>query len=174
MARKTARELTKLLRDHRVGTPGAQATFRAAAIPGDKGLKFKLFVTINAVEYEAASNSGKVQAFGDMDAAVKYLAGCVETSTGTYSIPIETGVVLIKPIPADLVAWAAAEVERLGVRKLAQQALVSKLEDQLELMAGWDTGNALQQAKYNEVVAQENCVLGDIAAIDAEIARLTP
>lgn len=173
MARKTARQLTKLLRDHRVGTPGAQATFRAAAVPGDKGLRFALFVTIGGVEYQAASNSGKVQTFGDMDAAVKFLAGCVETSTGTYSIPIETGVILVKAIPADLAAWAVSEIERLNVRKTAQNAVLAKLNDQIALMAGWDTGNALQQAKLAETQAQQVCVTGDIAAIDAEIARLS-
>ena len=36
MARKTSRQLTKILRDHRVTVPAAQATFRAAAVPGDK------------------------------------------------------------------------------------------------------------------------------------------
>lgn len=174
MARKTSRQLTKILRDHRVTVPAAQATFRAAAVPGDKGLKFKLFVTIDGTEYEAASNSGKVQTFGDMDAVVKFLAGAVETSTGTYNVPIETGVVLVKPIPADLAAWAAAEVERLGVRRLAQVAVGTKLDNQLELMEGWETGNALQQAKQAEVQAQQACVVGDIAAIDAEIVRLTP
>lgn len=173
MARKTARQLTKILRDERVGTPLAQATFRAVALTNDKELRFKLFVTIGGVEYEAAGNSGKIQTFSDLDAAVKFLAGCVETSTGTYSIPIETGVILVKPVPSDLEAWAEAEVERLGVRKLAQQEVLAKLNAQIALMAGWETGNALQQAKLAETTEQQVCVTGDIAAIDAEIIRLS-
>jgi len=72
------------------------------------------------------------------------------------------------------VAWAADEVVRLGVRKTAQQGVLADIAAQLALMVGWENGNALQRAKKLEVQAQQTAVIGDIAAIDDEIVRLTP
>jgi hypothetical protein len=172
MARKTQRQLAKLLRDERVSTPAADASFRVEAI--DKKLRFLGFVTIGGTEYEAAASNGKIATFGDVDAFVRYCASCVETGTGTYPVAVDTAALLVKSPPSDLVAWAADEVVRLGVRKTAQQGVLADIAAQLALMAGWESGNALQRAKKLEVQAQQTAVNGDIAAIDAEVARLTP
>ena len=171
--RKTPRALTKILRDARVGNPAEQPVFRAEA--EDKKLRFFGFVEIDGTEYECATPAGRIARFPDIDAMVKYLAGCVETATGDYSITIGTDILLVKSQPNDLVAWAADEVVRLGVKKTAQQAVVTGIDAQLALMVDWEnTGNALQRAKKLEVQAQKAAVLEDIAAIDAEIVRLTP
>lgn len=174
MARKTQRELTKILREARVATPGLDPTFWVQAVGEDRSLRFVGHIGIGATEYEAATNTGKIATFRDVDAFVRYCAGCVETSTGSYEVDIMTGTLLVKPIPADLAAWAEAEIVRLGVKKTAQQAVVAGLDAQLALMVGWETGNPLQVAKKAEVTAQKVAVVGDIAAIDAEIARLGP
>jgi len=174
MARKTQRALTKILRDERVSNPGANPEFSAFLASDDVSLRFNAVVTIGGVDYLAATNTGKQAVFGDLDAAIKYFAGCVETSDGVYTVAIETGEALVKNIPVDLAAWAEAEIVRLGVRKTAQQAVVAGLDVQLALMAGWETGNVKQQAKKAEVTAQKTAVVEDIAAIDAEIARLGP
>jgi len=170
--RKTPRQLTALLRAHRVSAPTADASFRVEAI--DKKFRFKGFVTIDGTEYEAANTAGKIATFADVDAFVKYAAGCVETGSGVYTVEVETGVILVKPTPADMVAWAADEIVRLNVRKTAQQAVLADIGVQLGLMTGWENGNALQRAKKLEVQAQQTTVIGDIAAIDNEITRLTP
>ena len=172
MARKTQRQLTALLRAERVSNPTADASFRVEAI--DKKLRFVGFVTIAGTEYEAAASNGKVATFSDVDAFVRYCAGCVETGTGTYPVDVDTAALLVKSPPADMVAWAADEVVRLGVRKTAQQGVLADIAAQLALMAGWENGNALQRAKKLEVQAQQTAVIGDIAAIDDEIVRLTP
>ena len=174
MARKTQRALTKILRDARVATPGLQPEFALTALADDTKLRFSGFVTIDGVVYQAATNSGKTAVFGDVDAFVRYAAGCVETSDGVYSIEIETGEILVKNLPADLEAWAEAEIVRLGVRKTAQQGVIAAIDAQLALMTGWETGNPKQQAKKAETQAQRVAVVEDIAAIDAEIARLGP
>lgn len=172
-ARKTPRQLTALLRTYRVGDPGYQPEF--TVVTADRKLRFKGSVKIGAVVYDCANSNGKIATFGDVDSFVKYAASCVETIDGTYTVEIITGAVLVKTLPADMQAWAADEVVRLGVKRAAQQAVVGELDVQLGLMVGWDiNGNALQQAKFAEVTEQKAAVLGDIAAIDAEIIRLTP
>ena len=87
MARKTQRQLTALLRAERVGNPTADASFRAVAI--DKKLRFVGFITIAAVEYEAASSAGKIATFGDVDSFVRYCSQCVETGSGAYPVEVE-------------------------------------------------------------------------------------
>lgn len=174
MARKTQRALTKLLRDERVSNPGAQPTFRMLVLGEDTKLRFVGYVKIAGVEYQVATNNGKVATFGDVDSFIRYCAASVETSDGTYDVVIATGTVLVKSIPADLEAWAESEIARLNVRKTAQQAVITALDAQLALMTGWETGNSLQQAKKAETQAQRAAVVEDIAAIDAEITRLGP
>ena len=123
MARKTQRQLTALLRAERVSNPTADASFRLVAI--DKKLRFIGFVTIAGAAFEAAASNGKIATFADVDAFVRYCAGCVETGTGTYPVDVDTGALLVKSPPADMVAWAADEVVRLGVRKTAQQGVLA-------------------------------------------------
>lgn len=172
MARKTQRQLTGLLRQARVSTPALEASFRVEAI--DKKLRFVGFVMIDGTEYEAAASNGKIATFTDVDAFVKYCAACVETGSGVYDVAVETEALLVKAPPADMVQWAADEVVRLGVRKTSQQAVLASINAQLALMVGWENGNSLQRAKKIEAQEQLATVTGDIAAIDAEVARLTP
>ena len=72
-----------------------------------------------------------------------------------------------------MVTWAQGQITRLGKVKTAQNAVITKLDEQLGFMVGWENGNAAQQAKKLEVQNQRACVVTDIAAIDAEVARLT-
>lgn len=171
--RKTQRALTKVLRDARVIDPFENPIFKAVA--EDKKLRFFGQVEIAGIDYECATSTGRIQRFADVDAYVKWIAASVETSTGDYPVTIVTDVLLVKNQPSDLVAWAADEIVRLGVKKTAQQSVITSINAQLALMVDWEnTGNALQRAKKLEVQAQKAAVEDDIEAIDAEIVRLSP
>lgn len=149
-------------------------TFEANAIAGNKQLKFYGTVTVGAAEYDLASNNGKLKMFSDVDDLVKYIASAAPVGSGSYSIAIHTGVVLAASVPTDLVAAAAAKVVKLQAIKIAQTAVIAEIDAQLALMAGWGSGSPLQVAKLAETQTQKATVTADIAAIDAEIVRLTP
>lgn len=63
---------------------------------------------------------------------------------------------------------------KLQAAKVAQTAVIAEIDAQLALMVGWASGSSLQVAKLNETNTQRAAVVADIAAIDAEIVRLTP
>lgn len=172
MARKTLRELSRLFTAEKVINPAAIATLKLASVGTDKGLRFVGKMTIGAVEYELASDSGKIKVFGDVDSFLKFTAKAAEKGNGIYSVEVDTGVLLASSVPNDMQSWADAQIIRLNKAKLSQQAIVSSIDDQLGLMVGWENGNAAQQAKKIEVQAQRACVVTDIAAIDTEVARL--
>jgi len=104
-----------------------------------------------------------------MSAVPEYM----ETSDGTYTVAIETGLVLVSPLPADLKKDAASKVVKYNTKKTAQTAVLADIDAQIVLMDGWNTGNALQVARLAEVQTQRAAVVEDIAAIDALIAKYT-
>lgn len=173
MARKTLRELSRLFTADKVSHPAAVATLRLVVTGTDKALRFVGKMTIAGVEYDLATDSGKIKVFSDVDAFLKYAAKAAEKGNGIYEVVIETGALLASSVPADLPSWADSQIVRLNKAKLSQQSIVSDLDDQLGLMVGWENGNAAQQAKKLEVQAQRACVVTDIEAIDTEVGRLT-
>lgn len=158
----------------KIADPAVVITFEANAIAGNKALKFYGLVKVGAAEYELAGTNGKLKLFTDVDDLVKYIASAAPVGTGSYSVKINTGIILAEAVPTDLVKAAAAKVVRLQAAKVSQQAVIVDIDAQLALMVGWDVGSPLQVAKFNEVTTQRAVVVGDIAAIDAEIVRLTP
>lgn len=172
MARKTLRELSRLFTAEKVTTPGAVATLKLQAIPGDKNLRFYGTLTIGASTYEIASDSGKLKVFSDVDSFLKFAAKAAEKGNGVYNVEVATDALLASSVPADMQSWADAQIIRLNKAKISQQATVAAIDDQLGLMVGWENGNAAQQAKKVEVTAQRAAVVTDIAAIDTEVARL--
>lgn len=173
MARKTKRELSRLFAAEKLATPGAVATLKLSSVGPDKSLRFVGSVGIAGVEYEVAADNGKIKTFTDVDSFLKHVAGAVEVGTGVYQVEIQTGALLASTVPNDIKVWADGQITRLTKTKTAQLGVVADIDAQLSLMAGWDSGNAAQQAKLAETQAQKVAVNTDIAAIDTEVARLT-
>lgn len=173
MARKTKRELSRIFAAEKLATPGTVAVLKLQTVGTDKALRFVGSVGIAGVEYEVASDNGRIKTFTDVDSFLKHCAGAVEVGTGVYQVEIETGALLASSVPSDIKVWAGNQITKLGKTKIAQQAVVADLDAQLGLMAGWDVGNAAQQAKLAETLAQKVAVNTDIAAIDTEVVRLT-
>lgn len=172
MARKTIRELYRLFTVEKVSSPNAVGVIKASAVGTDKALRFRATIGIGANTYDLASDSGKIKVFSDVDSVLKFAAKAAEKGNGVYTVEVDTGALLASSVPADLKAWAEAQIVRLNKAKVSQQAAVDGIDDQLGLMVGWENGNAAQQAKKLEMQAQRACVVTDIAAIDTENARL--
>lgn len=167
--RKSLRVLAGLIA---VAVPGV-VSIKAVAVPGDKSLKFGGVVTIDGASYEVAADNGKIKKYSDVDSLVKDVAANFPSANGNYAVSIETGLILVQSIPADLKKDAASRVVKYNTKKTAQNAVITMLDADLVLMAGWDVGNQLQQAKFNEVTAQKVAVQADVAALDALIAKYT-
>jgi hypothetical protein len=171
--RKTLRELSRLVAAKRAITPGFQAVLSMTAIGTDKALRFVASVDTGDGVYEVASDSGKIKTFTDVDGFLKFAAKAAESSNGVYSVSVDTGALLASVPPSDVKAWAGNQVIRLGRVKIAQTEVIAAIDADLGFMAGWESGNAAQQAKLAEVQAQRAAVVTDIAAIDSEVVRLT-
>lgn len=172
--RITSRGLAQALIVARQADANVAVSFVATAIPGNKALKFYGVVRIGATNYDLAGGNGKLRLFTDMDDFIKYVAASVPVGSGDYLVTIKTGTVLAAAVPTDLVKAAAAKVVKLQATKVAQNQVLADIDVQLALMAGWESGSSLQVAKLAEVQTQRASVVTDIAAIDAEIVRLTP
>lgn len=171
--RKTARQLSAIIATAKAANAGVAILFSLASFGNDKSLKFNGTVAVGGVAYQVAADNGKIQNFADADSFIKKLSKFAETGDGVYPVTVSTGSMLASKVPTNIVAANAAKIVALGKTKTAQQAVVATLDDQIALMAGWDTGNAAQQAKLTEVQAEKTAVVGDIAAIDAEVAALS-
>lgn len=171
--RKTARELSALLATARGVNPAVAVQYSLATFGGDKSLKFVGMVSIGGVEYEVAADNGKIQAFADADSFIKKVSKFDEAGDGVYDVSVDTGALLASTVPTDLVKAKAAKIVVLGKAKTHATAVVADIDAQIALMVGWDTGNAAQRAKLAEAQAQKAAVVGDIAAIDAEVAVLS-
>lgn len=169
MARKSLRAIAALIA---VAAPGV-VSLKVAAAGSDKSLRFGATVMVDGTAYEVAAENGKLKRYGDVDSFVKDVAANFPTNNGTYAVSVETGLVLVQSLPSDLKKDAAAKVIKLNGKKTAQQAVVTKLDADLLLMAGWENGNALQVARFNEVTTEKATVVNDIAAIDDLIAHFT-
>lgn len=171
--RITLRGLVQAVIEARVIDANVAISTEANAIAGEKSLKFYGIVKVGAAEYDLANTNGKLKLFANADDLVKYIAQAVPAGSGSYTIKVNTGVVLAAAVPSDLIKAAAAKVVKLGAAKTAQQAVITEINAQLALMAGWGSGSALQVNKLNETNVQKAAVQADIAAIDAEIVRLS-
>lgn len=173
MARKTSREISRLFAAEKLVNPAAVAVLSLAAVGTDKALRFSATMTVGGTVFEVAADSGKLKMFSDVDGFLKFAAKCAEKGNGVYSVEVDTKSLLASSVPNDMQSWADAQIIRLNKAKLTQQAVISDIDDQLGLMVGWENGNAAQQYKKTETQAQRDCVVTDISAIDAEVARLT-
>lgn len=171
--RQTMREIARRVSVKRQSVPGFVPVIKAVAVGDDKQLRLMGSVTIDADTFECASDNGKIRTFNDVDGFLKFVAKCAEKGDGVYNVEVDTGQLLASSVPADIPAWAQSQITRLGKVKTAQQATIAGLDSQLALMVGWESGNLAQQAKKAEVTAQKSAVTTDIAAIDAEVVRLT-
>lgn len=166
--RKTIRQLTAIVAAA-VGSP----SFSFVAAAGDKGIRGFVEVAVGDATYQIATDAGKIRVFGDIDSAVKAIAKIKETNDGEYSVKVETGSLFASPAPVNVEAYYEGLIAKLGKAKTAQQAKSAELAALLASMVGWNTGNAAQVARFEEVTAQKACVDADILAIDAEVVRLT-
>lgn len=171
--RKTLRELARLVAAKKVAVPGFVPTIKLQAVGTDKQLRLVGTVDIDADTFECASDNGRIKVFSDVDGFLKYVAKAAEAGDGVYNVEVDTGALLASSVPSNMVTWAQSQITRLGKVKLAQQGVIVTLDEQLGFMVGWESGNAAQQAKKAETEAQKVAVTTDIAAIDAEVARLT-
>lgn len=171
--RQTMREIGRRVSVKRETVPGFVPVIKATAVGNDKGLRLVGSVTIDADTFECASDNGKIRTFSDVDGFLKFVAKCAEKGDGVYSVEVDTGQLLASSVPANIPEWAQSQITRLGKVKTAQNAVIAGLDSQLALMTGWESGNLAQQAKKAEVQAQRAAVVTDIAAIDAEVLRLT-
>lgn len=172
--RVTLRGLTQAILVAKKANPAVAIVFNANAVEGNKQLKFYGVVSVGGVEYDLAGTNGKLKLFTDADDLVKYIASAAPAGSGTYPVLIHTGSQLAAAVPSDLVKAAAAKVVKLQAAKVAQTAVIAEIDAQRALMVGWENGSPLQVAKLNETNTQRAAVVADIAAIDAEIVRLTP
>ena len=173
MARKTLREISRLFAAEKLINPATVATLEMTTVGTDKALKFVASVTIAGVEYEVASDSGKIKSFTDVDGFLKFAAKAAEKGDGVYQVSIDTGSILASKVPNDMKAAAGSQILTLGKTKVNQTAVIADIDDALALMVGWEAGNQAQQAKKTETQAQRAAVVTDVAAIDAEVIRLT-
>jgi hypothetical protein len=172
--RITQRALSAAIGAAKSSNPSVTVSHIANAVPGDKKLVFYGVTDVGGVEYDLAADNGKLKKFTDVDDMVKYIATAVPVGSGDYMVKVGTGLTLAAAVPGDLVVWAGKQVVKLQSKKVSQQAVIAALDVQLALMDGWGDGSPLQVAKLEETEAQKAAVQADIAAIDAEIDRLTP
>ena len=170
--RKTLRELARLVAAEKLVTPGFVPAIKLVAVGTNKALRMVGTVTIGANVYECAADAGSIKTFGDVDDFLKYVAKAAETGDGVYNVEVDTGALLASSVPSNMVTWAQGQITKLGKIKASQNGVIAKLDEQLGFMVGWENGNAAQQAKKAETQAQRAAVVTDIAAIDAEVARL--
>lgn len=173
MARKTLREIARIYAEAKALDPLAAAGLRAVAVGTNQSLKMVATITIAGVAYEIAGDTGKVKTFQDVDDVLKFAAKAAEKGDGIYTIEVDTGELFASSVPNDIVKAAESSVVRLNKTKQNQNAVIAAIDVDLGFMTGWESGNAAQQAKKAETLAQRACVVTDIAAIDTEIARLT-
>lgn len=171
MIRAGMREIERVFNAAVVADPATVVGVKAVAV--DKKLRFRGEVGIGESQYVIADDKGKVKTFTDVDDLVKTVAQYMPTSSGSYLVQVDTGALLVRPLPSDLVKAAQSDLVKLNAKKAAASAVVTALDANLALMVGWETGNALQVARKAEVTAERGAVVADVAAIDAEIARLT-
>lgn len=171
--RKTLRELARLVAAEKLVTPGFVPAIKLVAVGTNKQLRMVGTVTIGANVFECAADAGSIKTFNDVDDFLKYVAKAAETGDGVYNVEVDTGALLASSVPSNMVTWAQGQITKLGKIKASQNVVVGKLDSQVDLMVGWDVGNAAQRAKLAETQAQRAAVLTDIAAIDTEVARLT-
>lgn len=172
MARKTIREVTRLFNAAKVLDAGLVAVLKLVAVGTDKALRFTASMVIGADEFQLATDSGKIKVFPDVDSFLKFAAKAAEKGNGVYSVEVDTKALLASSVPNDMKSWAESQIVVLGRAKTKQQAIIAEIDTQLGLMVGWENGNAAQQYKKVETQAQRDCVVTDVAAIDAEVARL--
>lgn len=164
--------LAEVVRVERAKNAGVSVVFTAQAIANDKKLRFVGVVEVGGVEYVIASDTGVTKTFADVDDLVKALASVAATPSGDYVVRVATGLLLAQKPPSNIVAANAARVRALGARAARLAAVVTKLDAQLALMAGWENGNALQAAKLESVRAQKSVLIAESAAVAALITRL--
>lgn len=171
--RKSLREISRLFAGWKAGTPGAVAVLKLLVSGTSSALKFTGQMVVDGVAYDLATDAGKIKTFSNVDDFLKYAAKAAEKGNGVYTVEVDTGAVLASSVPADMKAWAENQITKLNKTKISQNATIAAIDEQLSLMDGWEAGNAAQQAKKTETEAQRACVVTDIAAIDAEVVRLT-
>jgi hypothetical protein len=171
--RKSLREIARLVAAKKAVVPGFVPTIKLTAVGTDKALRLVGEVKIDADTFQCANDFGAVKVFGDVDGFLKYVARAAEAGNGVYNVEVDTGALLASSVPSNMVTWAQGQILRLNKTKVAQNGQIDKLDSQLGLMVGWENGNAAQQAKKVEVQEQRACIVTDVAAIDAEVARLT-
>lgn len=122
-----------------------------------------------------ADDSGKIKMFGTLDALLKAFATVAESANGDYEIEVKTGAIFASKVPANIYTDAENKIVRLNKIKTAQTAkhgALVALTATGGAMFGWDTGNAAQVSRYEEIVAQAAAINLDVAAITAEVTRL--
>ena len=169
--RKTSRKMISLIAQARASDAAFVPAFSLIA-GAEKDLRFTAFVSIAGTDYALAGDGGAVKKFGAVDDALKMIAKVAESGDGTYTVRVETGALLASKVPANMVTWAGSQTVKLGKVKTAQQAVIADIDTQLAAMNGWENGNQAQRAKKDEMQAQRAAVVEDVAAIDAEVARL--
>lgn len=171
-ARATVRQLAGLAATYIAANPSFVPSVVCRAIGTNKSLKLQAEIEVDGSgAYVLAADNGKVKTFSDVDSVVRAMSKIHEINDGNYAVTVDSGALFASAVPSDIIASYEAQVIRLGKVKVKQQGVNADLASQLALMAGWDAGNAAQQARFEEVTAQKAAVVADIAAIDAEVAR---
>lgn len=171
--RATVRKLAGILAAYKVGNPGFTPVFACSAVGTDKQLKVQSTVKVDGgAPVTIAADNGKIKTFSDVDAAIQAFSKISESNNGVYSLSVDTGALFASKVPTNMVSAAESKIIALTKTKANQTAQKASLDADLVLMAGWDTGNAAQQARFAEVTAQSATVADDIGALTAELARL--
>lgn len=172
--RKTVRKLAAEVATKRQSVPSFVPTVTCTAVGLSKSLKVVAFVDTDGAGGGGyiATDSGKVKNFPDVDGVIASMSKIHEDSVGDYTLKVETGAIFASKAPTDIVAAAESKIVTLTKVKNRQQAVSGELAASLVLMAGWDTGNAAQQARFAEVTAEKGAVDADVVALTDELARL--
>lgn len=174
MIRATNRKLAEVVRLAKISDPAVVIAVVGDAVGNDKSLKFLGCVTVGGVAYRLCTDAGKEKVFSTADDLIRFVSSAAPIGSGSYSVVLNTGILLAASVAADQVKAMAARVVKLAGVKTKQQGVIAGLDEQLALMPGWNVGSALQVARFDEVTAQKATVNADIAAIDAEVLRITP
>lgn len=177
MARATSFEIKRVVDAAKLAGSTVSAALQLVAVGTDKTLRFNAIVTVtvdgSATEYTVcSSSSGSIKRYSEADAAVKEIAKILPSSTGSYAVQVEVGSLLDVNPPANLVNAQTAEKVKLTAKLTSIDASITKAAAELALMVGWDTGNSLQVARFNEATAKHAALVAYQAAVNARIAEL--
>ena len=179
--RQTVRALARKIKTVKAENPGVPVGDLVALVATAFGKaadpRFALMATFTLggveTDVEVCDDSGKLRLFPTVESAIRSFAAAGEVADGVYAVKVDTGELYASKVPSDIYTAAESRSVKLNKIKVAQQAKHAAFDVLLNgAMYEWHLGNAAQQARYAEVLAQMGTVMSDINAINDELVEL--